>query len=173
MNDRAAHVLDAAVRVLATQGARGLTHRSVDTAAALPEGSTSNLFRTRRDLVAAVVEGILERDRTRLHAASAAAPASLGALASAFVSATLRDARDDVRARAALLMDPDASALRTAREDFLSDGDAPTRPVERDTQRLVVAFIDGALLDAAVNDAPHDPARLARMIDLALGVQTP
>ncbi|WP_150958242.1 TetR/AcrR family transcriptional regulator [Microbacterium testaceum] len=169
MTDRATHVLAAAVRVLASQGARGLTHRAVDAAAALPLGSTSNLFRTRRDLVAAVVDAMLESDRARLHAAAAEHPASLGTLASIFVSATLREAADDVRARAALAMDPDAGVLRSAREDFLTDGgDHMTRLVSGEAQRLAVAFIDGILFDAAVNGATHDPARLARMIDLAL-----
>ncbi|MFJ4160927.1 TetR/AcrR family transcriptional regulator [Microbacterium testaceum] len=169
MNQRATQVLAAAVRVLAAHGARGLTHRAVDTAAALPQGSTSNLFRTRRDLVAAVVEAILRNDRERLRAAAAGNPTSLGSLASDFVSSTLRDAPEEVRARAALAMDPDADVLRTAREDFLDDGGDDGRGrVPRQTQRLVVAFVDGVLFDAAVNGAPHDPARLTRMIDLAL-----
>lgn len=48
---------DAALTVLAAQGARGLTHRAVDEAAGLPQGSTSNVFRSR----AALLEGALER----------------------------------------------------------------------------------------------------------------
>ena len=48
---------DAALTVLAEQGARGLTHRAVDEAAGLPQGSTSNVFRSR----AALLEGALER----------------------------------------------------------------------------------------------------------------
>ena len=48
---------DAALEVLAEQGARGLTHRAVDEAAGLPQGSTSNVFRSRK----ALLQGALER----------------------------------------------------------------------------------------------------------------
>ncbi len=50
-------VADAALRVLADAGSRGLTHRAVDEEAGLPQGSTSNVFRSR----AALLEGALER----------------------------------------------------------------------------------------------------------------
>ncbi len=56
-------VLDAAIEVLGTGGMHGLTHRSVDAAAGLPAGSTSNLFRTRDALLEAVVERFAERER--------------------------------------------------------------------------------------------------------------
>ncbi|RKT57981.1 TetR/AcrR family transcriptional regulator [Saccharothrix australiensis] len=59
---RRQQVLDAAIRVLGTTGPRGLTHRAVDAAAGLPEGSSSNHFRTRDALVAGVVDRLLERE---------------------------------------------------------------------------------------------------------------
>lgn len=49
---------DGAVRVLAEQGARGLTHRRLDQALGLPEGSTSNAFSTRDALFAAALESL-------------------------------------------------------------------------------------------------------------------
>jgi DNA-binding transcriptional regulator YbjK len=48
-------VTDTAISVLAEQGSRGLTHRAVDRAAGLPEGATSNLYRTRGALMAATL----------------------------------------------------------------------------------------------------------------------
>src|SRR5947209_3019250 len=48
---RARQVGDAAITVLAGQGARGLTHRAVDQAAGLPPGTTSNYARTRAALL--------------------------------------------------------------------------------------------------------------------------
>lgn len=48
---RARQVGDAAIAVLAGQGARGLTHRAVDQAAGLPPGTTSNYARTRAALL--------------------------------------------------------------------------------------------------------------------------
>lgn len=46
--------LRAAIELLAAEGIRGLTHRRVDERAGLPEGSTSNAFRTREALLVGV-----------------------------------------------------------------------------------------------------------------------
>jgi DNA-binding transcriptional regulator YbjK len=54
-------LLDAAVRVVAENGLRGLTHRAVDRQAGLPEGSCSAYLRTRDALVLAVTEYVAER----------------------------------------------------------------------------------------------------------------
>lgn len=48
--------LVAAIQILATEGIRALTHRRVDEKAGLPEGSTSNAFRTRDALMLGVTE---------------------------------------------------------------------------------------------------------------------
>ncbi len=55
-------IADAAMRVLAERGTRGLSHRAVDRAAGLPEGSTSNHFNSRDALLAAILERDLELD---------------------------------------------------------------------------------------------------------------
>lgn len=52
---------DAAVRVLARQGARGLTHRSVDAEADVPPGTASNYFATRDDIIDAILGRISNR----------------------------------------------------------------------------------------------------------------
>jgi DNA-binding transcriptional regulator YbjK len=49
---------DAAVELLAREGARGLTHRKVDAEADEPPGTTSRYFRTREALMAGVVERV-------------------------------------------------------------------------------------------------------------------
>jgi DNA-binding transcriptional regulator YbjK len=59
---RQQQVLDAAICVLGTGGMRRLTHRAVDTEAGLPQGSTSNHFRTRDALIGAVLGRILEHE---------------------------------------------------------------------------------------------------------------
>ncbi|MEU0158244.1 TetR family transcriptional regulator [Streptomyces sp. NPDC006261] len=51
--DRRDLIADAAIDTVAAVGLRGLTHRAVDTAAALPAGSTSYYFRTRSALISA------------------------------------------------------------------------------------------------------------------------
>src|SRR4051812_7660319 len=45
---------------------RGLTHRAVDQAAGLPEGSCSYYFRTRQSLLRAALERLLEADTAEL-----------------------------------------------------------------------------------------------------------
>ncbi|MFF3346739.1 TetR/AcrR family transcriptional regulator [Streptomyces sp. NPDC002779] len=59
---RADLVADAALRLLAERGMRGLTHRAVDEAAGLPQGSTSNLARTRQALLELAVRRLAERE---------------------------------------------------------------------------------------------------------------
>lgn len=56
---RRAQLSAAAMRVLADEGSRGLTHRAVDAAAGAPPGTTSRYFRSREALLGAVVEHAL------------------------------------------------------------------------------------------------------------------
>ncbi|MFI0482458.1 TetR/AcrR family transcriptional regulator [Actinomadura sp. 9N215] len=63
MSNRREQLLDAAISVLGERGMRGLTHRAVDAAAELPDGSASNHFRTRDALLNAVVERFAARER--------------------------------------------------------------------------------------------------------------
>ncbi len=59
---RAEVVADAALTLLAERGMRGLTHRAVDEAAGLPQGSTSNLARTRQTLLELAVRRLADRE---------------------------------------------------------------------------------------------------------------
>ncbi|MEU9336302.1 TetR/AcrR family transcriptional regulator [Streptomyces sp. NPDC048290] len=59
---RAELVADTAIALLAERGMRGLTHRAVDEAAGLPQGSTSNLARTRQALLELAVHRHAERE---------------------------------------------------------------------------------------------------------------
>lgn len=55
-------IADTTIEILATQGSRGLTHRAVDAAAGLPEGSTSYYFRSRGSLLIAAAERLAQLD---------------------------------------------------------------------------------------------------------------
>ena len=59
--ERRTLLADAAVRVLAQQGSRGLTHRAIDTAAEVPKGTTSNYFASRDEVIDAILLRISER----------------------------------------------------------------------------------------------------------------
>lgn len=59
--DRRSSLAEAGLTVLATTGARGLTHRAVDRTAGVAEGSTSYYFRTRAELLTACAERLAIR----------------------------------------------------------------------------------------------------------------
>ncbi|MEU4144638.1 TetR/AcrR family transcriptional regulator [Streptomyces parvulus] len=59
---RADLVADAALALLAERGMRGLTHRAVDEAAGLAQGSTSNVARTRQALLELAVRRLADRE---------------------------------------------------------------------------------------------------------------
>ncbi|MFI0481627.1 TetR/AcrR family transcriptional regulator [Actinomadura sp. 9N215] len=59
--ERRAALVDAAIEVLAREGARGLTFRAVDAEAAVPVGTASNYFANRDDLFTQVGGRIYER----------------------------------------------------------------------------------------------------------------
>lgn len=54
-------LIDAAIEVLAREGARGLTFRAVDAQAAVPNGTASNYFSNRDDLLTQAGGRIYER----------------------------------------------------------------------------------------------------------------
>lgn len=59
--ERRALLADAGLEVLANDGARGLTHRAVDRAADVPQGTTANYFKTRDRLLGALADRVFER----------------------------------------------------------------------------------------------------------------
>ncbi|MFF5969220.1 TetR/AcrR family transcriptional regulator [Streptomyces collinus] len=84
-------VADTALALLAERGMRGLTHRAVDEAAGLPQGSTSNLARTRQALLELAVRRLADREARVLALHEMPDPmAGPGPLADALALATHR-----------------------------------------------------------------------------------
>ncbi|MEU7584034.1 TetR family transcriptional regulator [Streptomyces sp. NPDC041068] len=91
-------IADAALALLAERGMRGLTHRAVDEAAGLPQGSTSNHARTRLALLEAAVRRQAERESEVLDPAGMPDPAAgLEALAAGLALALHRYLTGDYR----------------------------------------------------------------------------
>lgn len=65
MSGRRAQVIETAIVLLGTVGERGTSHHSIDCAADVPKGTTSNKFRTRDALLATLCVEI-ERRRTEI-----------------------------------------------------------------------------------------------------------
>jgi DNA-binding transcriptional regulator YbjK len=101
---RRRELCDAAIELLAQDGARGLTHLRVDRRAGVADGSTSFYFHTRADLLRAVTDRVVSQDVTDFEAAMAAAKAADGdqeaTLLSRLAEQAMRTAVEPERARA-------------------------------------------------------------------------
>lgn len=157
MPDRPELVADAAVTVLARDGLRALTHRAVDAEAGLPYGSTSNCFRTRSALLAAIVARLEELDLAALTSGPQPDVASMPAVAAYLASnVELMTSHQHVRAtraRLALLLDETARpAMEAGHRHFLTmlevvlkEGGHPDPGV---AARAVGDLLEGALVHA-------------------------
>lgn len=151
--DRRSRIAEAAVRVLATEGLRGLTHRAVDREAGLPSGSTSYYVSTRTALLQLVAERLAERTRDDVGALfaelAAGAPTSgdgVAALAGVLARFVRRLAArgDDHRARFALLIDvADRDEVRSVLE-AATPASAEALAAMTDAFRAYGVEVDGA-----------------------------
>lgn len=113
--DRRIRIGEAAIRVLAREGLRGLTHRAVDRAAELPPGSTSYYVSTRSALIQLAATRLADRSRADIAAlfgelrsrSTAGSTDGVTALATLLADFLRRMAarEEDQRARFALLID--------------------------------------------------------------------
>lgn len=109
VSSRREQVLDAAIGLLGDAGVRALTHRAVDTAAELPVGSTSNLFRTRDALFDGVVDRFAARERANwddlLAGTAPCTPDEMAAVLVAFARAATGPHRTLTLARYSILVE--------------------------------------------------------------------
>jgi DNA-binding transcriptional regulator YbjK len=118
-------VLDAAIAVIGGRGMRALTHRAVDAEAGVPLGTTSNYFRTRDALLAAVVARFAERERAALTpAVPPATPRELALVLAGFARTAVGERRAVTLARFALLVE---AALRPELQAVLAGTAAGVR----------------------------------------------
>src|SRR5258705_9319538 len=73
--ERRRELCDAAIQLLAADGAKGLSHLKVDRKAGVPDGTTSFYFRTRSALLRAVAERLAEVDLANLQSVADGAAA--------------------------------------------------------------------------------------------------
>ncbi|MFD4295401.1 TetR/AcrR family transcriptional regulator [Rhodococcus sp. NPDC058505] len=178
--------LDAAIALLGTRGLKGLTHRGVDAAAGLPQGSTSNHFRTRNALLAAVVARLVERDREDWASLGAARlPATLTDLADGLAGyVLLAVGRDRVRTTARFVLvaaaatDPTLAApIGAGRAELVAWGSTMLAMLgAADPHRnavLLTDYLDGVILHRLTPPpTPAEPAAAADQFDPRAGIVT-
>ncbi|MBH5146933.1 MULTISPECIES: TetR/AcrR family transcriptional regulator [Rhodococcus] len=114
-HDRRELIANSAIRVIARDGVRALTHRVVDIEAGIPQGATSHHARTRLALIELIVNTLAERAIADAKQAAAFLNATaqgehqlsisdLAGVITALVE-TLSDRRDDMKARYALVLE--------------------------------------------------------------------
>lgn len=118
--DRRALIAETTLDLIARDGLRALTHRAVDRALDLPDGSCSYYFRTRSGLIDAAVRRLTERSRAEFaHSGLTRPPAPIDVDAAARAVATVLDhnlshRRRDLLVRYALATDPTIAAEQRA-----------------------------------------------------------
>ncbi|MGV9778398.1 TetR/AcrR family transcriptional regulator [Streptosporangium sp. NPDC003464] len=182
---RREEITDVAIAVLAAEGMRGLTHRTVDRAAGLPEGSTSYYFRTRQALLQATVHRLAEGTAADLAALKAAAGSDLEGLVEAVVTVVgqwLTTGRDRQLARYELSLEavrrPELHRVLMASGDHLREmitellASARVPEAHRHAVDLI-AFLDGVVFDRLVGmGARADAPDLRATIRMLLAVAT-
>lgn len=175
MTDRRTNIADATIATIADDGMRGLTHRAVDRAAGLPEGSTSYYFRTREALLFAAVARMAELDTADLGTVpdlGSAGLEELATLVAAVVRGWLTAGRTRTLARYELSLEatrrPElrakmaeyGSGFRTMAEQALAAAGAHE---PRRRGQALVASIDGLLFHqlAGVGSSRLDDDELA------------
>jgi AcrR family transcriptional regulator len=159
--------LDAAIELLGTEGLRALTHARIDERAGLPNGSTSNHFRTRAALLAGVVDAIVEREMPSVNAALE--PASAAELVDALcggIEYLTGPRRTLTTARLVLFVEAGHNAdLRTALERGRAAMESAVLPAlaalgacdPRAAATAVMACMEGLILHRIARHDDSDP----------------
>lgn len=169
-NERRVRIADAALELLARNGARGLTHRAVDARLELANGSTSYYFRTRAALLLAAAERLHELDRQDVATISE----DVSGVATLVERWLAPGARVRSLARMELLLtaarDPELAFMARARKGFVDRIVRAQPGAEAKEARIaataLIALVDGLVLHGLVTgtlnrrDALHMLERL-------------
>src|SRR5271168_4480212 len=164
--ERRRDLCDAAIQLLAEDGAKGLSHLKVDARAGVPDGTTSFYFRTRSALLRAVAERMAELDLAALQSVADRAGLDDGASASTLATLVIQSGEEPqlsrTKARYELTMqatrDPAiAATLQRATDAFtklhhdilvqlLPHGADLDPDVVDDLSNITLTFINGLML---------------------------
>jgi DNA-binding transcriptional regulator YbjK len=186
---RRSRLADAAIVTLAREGSRGLTHRAVDRTAGVAEGSTSYYFRTRLELLRAIVRRMSDLDTASLPTLDHPSGEEFEEAFTATVRDLLADGRDRQLARYELVLE---GTRRPELRRALADNTAPILarlseqlallgvPDPGNRARDLLALLDGLLFSRliAADGAPSpqsvdDVRRLVRRMLRSVDVPMP
>ncbi|MFD9795445.1 TetR/AcrR family transcriptional regulator [Streptomyces sp. NPDC059070] len=179
--ERRTALVDAAIEVLAREGARGMTFRAVDTEAGVPPGTASNYFTSRDDLFIQAGRHIHVRmapDPDEVAEALRPAP-SRELVASLMHWLVRRMAKERVGCLALLELKLEATRrpeLRaTLTEAIRADQDANVRfhldaglPGDADTVRLLHFAMTGLLIDSLTLPDVLGPDQTDRLVEMVV-----
>ncbi|TDD08446.1 TetR family transcriptional regulator [Nonomuraea deserti] len=162
------HLAGAAIAVLAEKGSRGLTHRAVDAAAGVPDGTTSRYFRTRDALMDAIVQRIGRRlsERVDAHVVRPLDPAHLEEALVQVLTLMVADERGEPLALFELHLESTrnpalrgmlADALRERRDLIVRQCRAAGITVTEQDAMLLETSVLGILFTALTTGVPDDP----------------
>lgn len=174
-------VLAAAVKLLAESSGRQFTHRAVDAAAGVPVGTTSNFFRTRRELMWNTYDHVAARMAEYSRPLVKDTPSDARALSDqlgAFLRVAWEERRDEIVAQCALtfesMHDDELADRMTVVADGWLDrltgilhglGAADARTGARMLSTYLLALLFSQL---AAPDPEFDPARSIEPLVLGL-----
>ncbi len=173
--ERRRDLCDAAIQLLADDGAKGLSHLKVDRKAGVPDGTTSFYFRTRSALLRAVAERLAELDLASLQSVADSddnpSPSRLSQVViqagsepqfsrtKALYELTMQATRDP--ALAAILQQATDAFTKLHREilvQLMPHGAELESAVVEDLSNVTLTFINGLLLRLAHGDRIIDSA---------------
>lgn len=186
--DRRSQIAVAAVELVAEGGSHALTHRRIDRRLGLPEGTTSNYARTRRDLVRMVIDRVADVAslRSSEHPPAITVAEAVAQLVPALEQTIARGV--DTRARMALsidcLNDPELHAMLTTespvRAKLLTDATqmlaalGVAEPAHRAND--FIAVMNGLLYDRLIGNGvrgtPADAAAVLTAWLTGIGART-
>src|SRR5271156_3633407 len=189
--ERRRDLCDAAIQLLADDGAKGLSHLKVDRKAGVPDGTTSFYFRTRSALLRAIAERLADLDLASLQSVADSAGArssnpSPSRLAQVVIQAGSEPQLSRTKARYELTMqaarDPAMAAiLQQATDGFtklhreilvqlMPHGAELESAVVDDLSNITLTFINGLLLRFAHGDRIIDsPEQLDLILSAIAG----
>src|SRR6201996_954972 len=191
--ERRRDLCDAAIALLAADGAKGLSHLKVDRKAVVPDGTTSFYFRTRSALLRAVAERLAELDLESLQTIADSADSQGGNPSPSLLSQLVIQAGNEpqlsrTKARYELTMqawrDPAMAAiLQQATDGFtklhgeilvqlMPHGAELEAAVIEDLSNVTLTFINGLLMRFAHGDRVVDsPEQLDAILSaIAAGI---